>query len=101
VPFSLPTQGTEAPDVIFRWLGLEPLELSEGSGEAHRHEVVQFRHPAIQRARRAVIHSRAYPWVRRTLGPARIRRVRAALTKSPDVLTTEEALSSCTPAQRE
>jgi len=68
--------------------------------DAHRNEVVQFRHGAVKWARRLVKRSGAYPWVRRTVGTDRLRRMRSRMTRKVTAEGMEEALGTCGPAQR-
>jgi hypothetical protein len=66
---------------------------------AHQNNVVAYRSEAIRRATRRLRHSRAYPVVRRTLGPHLLRRIRSAATREPELPTLPQVLASCTAAQ--
>jgi hypothetical protein len=98
-PFSITTRGNELPDFIFDQLGLDPVAIDAETAERHQNEVVTFRNGAVLHLRRLVKRSGAYPFVRRTLGPDRMRRIRARVTRQADTLTPEDALASCTAEQ--
>lgn len=102
VPFAaVTTHAEDVADVVFRALGLPPLtEVDDGAVAAHRNNVVAFRSEAARRVTRVLRHSRAYPRVRRLLGPDRMKRLRALVTKQPEMVSVEEALATCTDQQR-
>jgi hypothetical protein len=96
---------TSAPDdvasVILERLGLPPVtDVDEGSVEAHQNNVVTFRNEAVRRATRRLRHSRAYPVVRRVVGPHTMKRIRSLVTKVPEMPSIDEALASCGPDER-
>ena len=100
-PFAITTRGNELPELIFDQLGLERVELDPEAAGKHQNEVVTFRYEALGKMRRAVVRAGAYPFVRRTLGPDRMRALRARMTRRADSLSTDQALESCTPEQQE
>ena len=102
VPFSAVTAHAEdVADVVFRALRLPPLtEVDDEAVAAHQNNVVAFRSEAARRVTRVLRHSRAYPHVRRVLGPDRMKRVRALVTREPEMASVDEALASCSEAQR-
>jgi Sulfotransferase domain len=102
VPFDIVTgQALDVATLVCERLGLSPPpdELAPRA-DAHRNEVVQFRHGAVKWARRLVKRSGAYPWVRRTVGTDRLRRMRSRMTRKVTAEGMEEALGTCGPAQR-
>lgn len=102
VPFDIVTgQALDIATLVCETVGLPPLsaELAPRA-DAHRNEVVQFRHGAIKWTRRLVKRSGAYPWVRRTVGTDRLRRMRSRMTRKVTAEGMEEALGTCGPAQR-
>lgn len=102
VPFDIVTeQALDVATVVCETVGLPPppAELAPRA-DAHRNEVVQFRHGAIKWTRRLVKRSGAYPWVRRTVGTDRLRRMRSRMTRKVTAEGMEEALGTCGPAQR-
>jgi Sulfotransferase domain len=101
VPFDLVTRDAHAvSELVCDSLGLPPPP-ADGSAQAdvHRNEVVEFRHGSIKWARRFAKRSGAYPWIRRTVGTDRLRRMRARMTRQVTAETMDEALASCGPAQ--
>ena len=100
-PFAVTTTGHELIDVVFRQLGLEPAAPTADDVEDYRNEVVEFRSPVFLNARRALMRSGAYPWVRRRLGARRMRKIRSLATREPERLSMEEALSTCSADQLE
>jgi len=100
-PFEITTRGSELPDFIFDQLGLERVVLDAETAGRHKNEVVTFRSDALLRFRKKVRRSGAYPFVRRTLGPHRMRAIRARVTRRADTLSPEQALESCSPEQRD
>jgi hypothetical protein len=102
VPFPAVTSHADAvADVALRSLQLPPLtDVDDEAVAAHQNNVVAFRSEAARRVTRTLRHSRAYPHVRRVLGPDRMKRLRALVTREPEMSTVEEALATCTEAQR-
>ena len=98
-PFSVTTRGNELPDFVFDQLGLDAAPIDAETAGRHQNEVVTFRNDAVLHLRRLVKRSGTYPFIRRTLGPDRMRRIRARVTRRADNLPPEEALASCTPEQ--
>jgi hypothetical protein len=98
-PFDVTTRGNELIEVVCGQLGLPPVLPDREDVEDHRNEVVEFRSQLFLKARRTMIRSGAYPWVRRHLGARRMRRIRALATREPSGLTMAEALATCSPAQ--
>ena len=99
-PFSITTRGSELPDFIFEQLGLDPVEIDTETAGRHQNEVVKFRIDSLRHVRKAMRRSGAYPFIRRTIGADRMRRIRAQVTRRADNLPPEEALESCSPEQR-
>jgi hypothetical protein len=98
VPFEAVTGRTrEVLDQVCGRLGLasQPIVIDSAASSQHRNQVVEFRHDAVRRFRRLTKRSGAYPWIRRTVGPDRIRRLRARLTRPAHVESLEEALGTC------
>jgi len=76
--------------------GLDPDLLGEpDDAAAHRNAVVAYRHPLVRVARRSVRRSGLYPWLRRTAGSERIRKVRSLLTRPVPAERLDDALASC------
>jgi hypothetical protein len=101
VPFDLVTRDAHAvAALVCDSLGLPPPP-AEGApqADAHRNEVVEFRHGSIKWARRVAKRSGAYPWIRRTVGTDRLRRMRARMTRKVAAESMDEALASCGSAQ--
>lgn len=94
-PFAVTTGGHELTDVVFRELGLPPAVANPEEAEDYRNEVVEFRHGAFLRARRAMMRSGAYPWVRRRIGGHRMRQIRSFVTREAPRLALDEALATC------
>jgi hypothetical protein len=103
VPFpALTAHPEDVADVVFRALELPPLiEVDDDAVAAHQNNVVAFRSEAARRVTRMLRHSRAYPHVRRVLGPDRMKRLRGLVTRVPAMSSVEEALATCDDAQRE
>jgi hypothetical protein len=101
VPFDVITRdGHAVATLVCDLVGLPPPPAPETpQAQAHRNEVVEFRHGAIKWTRRMVKRSGAYPWVRRTVGTDRLRRMRSRMTRKVAAESMEEALASCGPAQ--
>jgi len=101
VPFAAVTAHAEdVADVVFRSLGLPALaDVDDEAVAAHQNNVVAFRSEAARKVTRALRHSRAYPHVRRVLGPDRMKRLRALVTREPEMATVEQALETCTDEQ--
>ena len=102
VPFqALTSAPADVATAIVARMGLEPLtDVDENSVEAHQNNVVTFRNEAVRRATRRLRHSRAYPAVRRALGPHAMKRIRALVTRVPDMPSVDDALDSCGDAER-
>jgi hypothetical protein len=102
VPFNALTSAPgDVAAVVLERLGLPPMtEVDEESVEAHQNNVVTFRNEAVRRATRRLRHSRAYPVVRRLVGPHAMKRIRSLVTRVPEMPTVDDALRSCGPAER-
>jgi hypothetical protein len=82
--------------------GLDPALLGEPEdAEAHRNAVVAYRHPLVKVARRSVRRAGLYPWLRRSAGSERIRRVRTLLTRPVPAERLDDALATCSADQLE
>ena len=82
--------------------GLDPDLIGEAEdATAHRNQVVAYRHPLVRVARRSVRRAGLYPWLRRTAGSERIRRLRGVLTRPVASETLDDALATCSPDQLE
>ena len=104
LPFDVVTDNpAQALEVVSRVTGLDPsqVDADETASERHRNEVVEFRYEFVRKARRYVYRSGAYPWLRRTIGTDRLRRVRGRLTKRAPQISLAEALSTCDRTQLE
>lgn len=100
VPFQSVTGG-HVDEQVCSLLGLTPPAPEEEQGaEAHRNNVVTFKHGAFRVASRTLRRSRLYPLVRERLGADRLRRVRSLVTRETVLPTREQALASCSPEQR-
>lgn len=101
VPFDVVTaDGHAVATLVCDSVGLPPPPPEvEPSAEAHRNEVVEFRHGSIKWTRRMVKRSGAYPWIRRTVGTDRLRRLRSRMTRKVTAESMDEALASCGLAQ--
>lgn len=98
VPFGAVTSRTrEVLDQVCRRLGIDsdPIDVDSTASSQHRNQVVEFRHDTIKRLRRVVRRSGAYPWVRRTVGADRLRRLRTRLTRPARLENLAEALRTC------
>lgn len=102
VPFrALTSEPAEVAAVIVERLGLPPFtEVDEQSVEAHQNNVVTFRNEAVRRATRRLRHSRAYPAVRRAVGPHAMKRIRSLVTRVPEMPSVDDALRSCGAEER-
>lgn len=100
-PFEVTTTGQELVEVVFRQLGLPVVVPGPEDVEDYRNEVVEFRSPVFLNARRALMRSGAYPWVRRRIGARRMRNLRSMATREPAELTLEQALATCDADQLE
>lgn len=102
IPFAAVTAHPEdVADVVLRALELPSLtEVDDEAVAAHQNNVVTFRSETARRVTRMLRHSRAYPHVRRVLGPDRMKWLRARVTRVPEMTSVEEALAACTEAQR-
>lgn len=102
VPFKVAADDVDAvASHVCERLGLDPLPPSEAGSQAHRNQVVTFRNETLRRASRTLRRSRFYPTVRSTLGADRLRRVRAAVTRTTPMPSLEESLASCQSGERE
>ena len=100
VPFDVVTRDAHGvAALVCDNLGLPPPVEGSAQAHAHRNEVVQFRHGSVKWARRMAKRSGAYPWIRRTVGTDRLRKMRARMTRQVTAETMDEALVSCGPAQ--
>ncbi|MGH3346431.1 MAG: sulfotransferase family protein [Nocardioides sp.] len=82
--------------------GLDPDLIGEPEdATAHRNAVVAYRHPLVRVARRSVRRAGLYPWLRRTAGSERIRKVRSLLTRPVPAEQLDDALSTCSSEQLE
>lgn len=96
VPFPVITaNGAELANRIFRMIGVEEILEDVTHADAHRNDVVEFRHGVIRHARRLVKRSGAYPWLRRTLGAKRLRTLRSRATRQAARESLAVALESC------
>lgn len=66
----------------------------------HQNQVVTFRSDRVRRMTRSLRRSRAYPLVRRAVGPNRVRRIRSAVTSEPRIPSLEESVATCNDGQR-
>ena len=98
-PFVVTTSGEELIEVACGQLGLEPVLPEAEDVEDYKNEVVQFRSGILLSARRALMRSGAYPWLRHQIGGRRMRRLRSLATKEAPRLQLEHALSTCDAAQ--
>lgn len=102
VPFRAVTStpGAVAAVVLDR-LGLPPLtEVDEEGVHAHQNNVVTFRNETLRTMTRWLRHSRAYPVVRRAVGPHAMKRMRSLVTRVPDMPSVDEALAGCGEAEQ-
>lgn len=100
VPFELTTTaGMHVAAVICQALGIEPLPEQAMRDESHRNDVVAFRSTSILKARRQIRRSGVYPWIRRTVGPDRMRWIRSRLTRPVTRETLATALNTCSLTQ--
>jgi len=98
VPFEVLTQSSSqvvAATCGGLGIGGANLKVSEPKARAHRNDVVEFRSDLVLWAARRIRHNRAYPRIRVAVGPQRVRRLRALLTRPVVLPTVAEALSSC------
>jgi hypothetical protein len=100
VPFDLVTRDARAvAAVVCDSLGLAPpAEEPAARADAHRNEVVELRHGSVKWARR-IAKRGGYPWIRRTVGTDRLRRMRVRMTRRATPESMDEALAGCGPAQ--
>jgi Sulfotransferase domain len=101
VPFDVVTRHSRVvADRVCEAVGLPALPDEVAvEADAHRNEVVEFRHGAVKWGRRLAKRSGAYPWIRRTVGTDRLRRLRARMTRKVTAEGMDEALASCGLAQ--
>lgn len=97
VPFSAVAEGEVAARVWAR-MHLPPTE-DQPQVEAHRNNVVTFKHEAFRVASRKLRRSRFYPMVRERIGADRLRKLRSLVTRETSLPSVEQALSSCSPEQ--
>jgi hypothetical protein len=92
---------TEVLDLICERLGIDSQEIDVNTNTSaqHRNEVVEFRHEALRRIRRFARRRGAYPWIRRTVGADRLRRLRVRATRPAPVESLVEALGTCDDGQ--
>lgn len=102
VPFAAVTSAPSGvAAVILDRLGLPPLtDVDEEGVQAHQNNVVTFRNDTIRKMTRWLRHSRAYPVVRRAVGPHAMKRVRSVVTRVPTMPSVDEALASCGESER-
>lgn len=100
VPFDALTTDAGVARVVCAQMGLTAPPEDDRGVRAHQNQVVTFRSPSMRRLTSHLKHSRAYPTVRRVLGPDTMRHIRAALTTTPQMPTMDEALATCDQAQR-
>jgi hypothetical protein len=100
VPFGVVTRDVHTvATLVYDSLGLPPPP-AEGPAQADVHRIeVEFRHGSVKWPRRFGKRRGTGPWIRRTVGADRIRRMRARMTRRVTAETMAEALSSCGPAQ--
>ena len=80
--------------------GLDPDLLGEADDAgAHRNAVVAYRHPLVRVVRRSVRRAGLYPWLRRTVGSERVRRLRGHLTRPVAPEPLADALATCSTEQ--
>lgn len=99
VPFPVMTKSSAVLSVLSERLGITPFENPGETVEAHRNEPVRFRHPAFRAARKLMVRSGAYPWVRRHVGADRLRRWRGRVTRPAETSSLDDALRGCEPGQ--
>jgi hypothetical protein len=102
VPFEASTDDDGAVlDVILNRLGLPAMdEVAADAASTHRNDVVAFKSEFAHRIVKLVKNNPAYPKFRSLVGGERIRKVRSALTKEAPRESLDEALATCTDAQR-
>ena len=102
VPFELVTsEAAEVAAVICREAGLPAPPEDPAPSERHRNNVVQYRHVLTRRAARRLRKSNAYPALRSSLGPGRMRQARDLLTRKAPLPSREDALATCSAQQRD
>lgn len=97
VPFSAVTEG-EVAEQIWARMQLAPISKAP-QVEAHRNNVVTFKHEAFRLASRSLRRSRFYPVVRDRIGADRLRKLRSLVTRETSLPSVEAALGSCSPEQ--
>lgn len=96
VPFAAVTESSQdVAAVICRRLGLQPPPAVDHEVDIHQNNTVSFRSDRVRRMTRAMRHSSVYPRLRRAIGPYTMRRIRSAVTTTPQMPTAQEALASC------
>lgn len=103
VPFPvLKSDARQVAGLVCEAAGLDPDLIGEpDDASAHRNAVVAYRHPLVRVARRSVRRAGLYPWLRRTAGSERIRKVRSVLTRPVPAEKLDDALASCSAEQLE
>ncbi len=97
VPFSAVAAG-DVTDYVCARMQLPPPSQVPGA-EAHKNNVVTFKHELFRVASRKLRRSRFYPVVRERLGANRLRKLRSLVTREAPLPSVAQALSSCTPEQ--
>lgn len=101
VPFpALTTASHEVARIICERMGLAAPPPAPDTVDAHRNTVVEFRGVFARSAVRAVRGSSLYPWVRAAVGATRVRQIRSRMIQPAQLPSLQEALASCTDAQR-
>jgi hypothetical protein len=101
VPFQAVTRSSHhVASVICTRLGLSAPPEMPKQVSAHRNNTVEFRHESARRISRALRQSRLYPRVRATIGAHGMRRIRSALTRTPEMPDEQAVLASCDSDQR-
>ncbi len=102
VPFpALTASSYDVATIICARLGLEAPPSAIETVTAHRNTVVEFRGTGARRAVRTLRRSPVYPWLRSALGATRVRQIRSQIVKPAMLPTVDEALDSCSSAQRQ
>lgn len=97
-PFDVVTgRPREVVDLVCGLLHIDAglIEVRNTNSQQHRNEVVEFRHGTFRNARRVMRQAGLYPWLRRTVGEARMRRLRTRVTRTVSVEDLSQALASC------
>lgn len=99
VPFSAVADGHVDAQVCAQLQLPPPTGDRDHRAEAHRNNVVTFKHEAFRVVQRRLKHSRFYPAIRERLGADRLRWLRSLVTRETSLPTVEQALASCSPEQ--